>query len=137
MYLYRVIHSVIKITDLQCALSKNYFTYKKRSTINIRSTLIRRKKIVVGIQLSHPLIFQRFFQQILDISQRRGSFISVFSLFHTVNCVETTLRRNYVVRKRLQSAVHVFFYKKLGSAPSTKSFLISHENFAIIVLKVS
>ena len=29
------------------------------------------------------------------------------------------------------------FYKKLGSAPSTKSFLISHENFAIIVLKVS
>ena len=33
--------------------------------------------------------------------------------------------------------VHVFFYKKLGSAPSTKSFLISHENFAIIVLKVS
>ena len=30
-----------------------------------------------------------------------------------------------------------FFYKKLGSAPSTKSFLISHENFAIIVLKVS
>ena len=24
-----------------------------------------------------------------------------------------------------------FFYKKLGSAPSTKSFLISHENFAI------
>ena len=35
-------------------------------------------------------------------------------------------------------ALHVFFfYKKLGSAPSTKSFLISHENFAIIVLKVS
>ena len=33
--------------------------------------------------------------------------------------------------------VHGFFYKKLGSAPSTKSFLISHENFAIIVLKVS
>ena len=33
--------------------------------------------------------------------------------------------------------IHVFFYKKLGSAPSTKSFLISHENFAIIVLKVS
>ena len=33
--------------------------------------------------------------------------------------------------------LHVFFYKKLGSAPSTKSFLISHENFAIIVLKVS
>ena len=33
---------------------------------------------------------------------------------------------------------HVFFfYKKLGSAPSTKTFLISHENFAIIVLKVS
>ena len=30
-----------------------------------------------------------------------------------------------------------FFYKKLGSAPSTKSFLISHENFATIVLKVS
>ena len=30
-----------------------------------------------------------------------------------------------------------FFYKKLGSAPSNKSFLISHENFAIIVLKVS
>ena len=30
-----------------------------------------------------------------------------------------------------------FFYKKLGSAPSTKSFLISHENFAIIVLKIS
>ena len=30
-----------------------------------------------------------------------------------------------------------FFYKKLGSAPSTKSFLISHENFAIIVIKVS
>ena len=29
-----------------------------------------------------------------------------------------------------------FFDKKLGSAPSTKSFLISHENFAIIVLKV-
>ena len=29
------------------------------------------------------------------------------------------------------------FYKKFGSAPSTKSFLISHENFAIIVLKVS
>ena len=29
-----------------------------------------------------------------------------------------------------------FIYKKLGSAPSTKSFLISHENFAIIVLKV-
>ena len=33
--------------------------------------------------------------------------------------------------------IHVFFYKKLGSAPSTKSFLNSHENFAIIVLKVS
>ena len=33
---------------------------------------------------------------------------------------------------------HFFFFnKKLGSAPSTKSFLISHENFAIIVLKVS
>ena len=31
---------------------------------------------------------------------------------------------------------YTFFYKKLGSAPSTKSFLISHENFAIIVLKV-
>ena len=30
-----------------------------------------------------------------------------------------------------------FFYKKLGSAPSTQSFLISHENFAIKVLKVS
>ena len=30
-----------------------------------------------------------------------------------------------------------FFYKNFGSAPSTKSFLISHENFAIIVLKVS
>ena len=30
-----------------------------------------------------------------------------------------------------------FLYKKLGSAPSTKSFLISHENFTIIVLKVS
>ena len=29
-----------------------------------------------------------------------------------------------------------FFYKNFGSAPSTKSFLISHENFAIIVLKV-
>ena len=29
------------------------------------------------------------------------------------------------------------FYKKLGSAPSTKSFLISHENFPIIVRKVS
>ena len=37
----------------------------------------------------------------------------------------------------LAETVHVFFYKKLGSAPSTKSFLISHENFAIIVLKVS
>ena len=35
------------------------------------------------------------------------------------------------------NTVHVFFYKKLGSAPSTKSFLISNENFAIIVLKVS
>ena len=33
--------------------------------------------------------------------------------------------------------LHVIFYKKLGSAPSTKSFLISHESFAIIVLKVS
>ena len=33
--------------------------------------------------------------------------------------------------------IHVFFYKNFGSAPSTKSFLISHENFAIIVLKVS
>ena len=32
--------------------------------------------------------------------------------------------------------LHVF-YKKLGSAHSTKSFLISHENFAIIVLTVS
>ena len=32
---------------------------------------------------------------------------------------------------------YVFFYKKLGSAPSTKSSLISHENYAIIVLKVS
>ena len=34
---------------------------------------------------------------------------------------------------------YTFFYKKLGSAPSTKtkSFLISHENFAIIVIKVS
>ena len=30
-----------------------------------------------------------------------------------------------------------FYYKNFGSAPSTKSFLISHENFAIIVLKVS
>ena len=30
-----------------------------------------------------------------------------------------------------------FFYKNFGSAPSTKSFLISHENFAILVLKVS
>ena len=37
------------------------------------------------------------------------------------------------------SVLHIirFFYKKLGSAPSTKSFLISLENFAIIVLKVS
>ena len=32
---------------------------------------------------------------------------------------------------------YTFFYKKLGSAPGTKSFLISRENFAIIVLKVS
>ena len=31
----------------------------------------------------------------------------------------------------------LFFYKNFGSAPSTKSFLISHENFAITVLKVS
>ena len=36
-----------------------------------------------------------------------------------------------------RNKVHVFFNKKLGSAPGTKSFLISHENFAIIVLKVS
>ena len=35
------------------------------------------------------------------------------------------------------SNTRFFFNKKLGSAPSTKSFLISHENFAIIVLKVS
>ena len=35
------------------------------------------------------------------------------------------------------SLIHVFFNKKLGSAPSTKNFLILHENFAIIVLKVS
>ena len=39
--------------------------------------------------------------------------------------------------QNLECTIHVFFYKKLGSAPSTKSFLISHENFAIIVLKVS
>ena len=37
----------------------------------------------------------------------------------------------------LTQNIHVFFYKNFGSAPSTKSFLISHENFAIIVLKVS
>ena len=30
-----------------------------------------------------------------------------------------------------------FFNKNFGSAPSTKSFLILYENFAIIVLKVS
>ena len=30
-----------------------------------------------------------------------------------------------------------FFYKKLGSALSTKSFLISHENFGVLVVKVS
>ena len=29
------------------------------------------------------------------------------------------------------------FYKKLGSAPSTKSFLIWYEEFAILVLNVS
>ena len=39
--------------------------------------------------------------------------------------------------KSRRSVIHVFFYKKLGSAPSTKSLLISHENFAITVLKVS
>ena len=30
-----------------------------------------------------------------------------------------------------------FFYKKLGSGHSTKSFLISHEILSILVLKVS
>ena len=29
----------------------------------------------------------------------------------------------------MQCEIHVFFYKKLGSAPSTKRFLILHENF--------
>ena len=30
-----------------------------------------------------------------------------------------------------------FFYKKLGCAPGIKSFLISHENFSFLALKVS
>ena len=45
-----------------------------------------------------------------------------------------TLGCSYVT---YDGGIHGFFYKKLGSAPSTKSFLISHENFAILLLKVS
>ena len=37
----------------------------------------------------------------------------------------------------LDFLLHVFFYKKLGSGHSTKSFLISHEILSILVLKVS
>ena len=33
--------------------------------------------------------------------------------------------------------IYTFFYKKLGSGHSTKSFLISHEILFILVLKVS
>ena len=33
--------------------------------------------------------------------------------------------------------VHPIFYKKLGSAHSTKRFLLWHDSFAILVLHVS
>ena len=55
--------------------------------------------------------------------------------------VRTALEKRPASRKHVLSyskqedTIHGFFYKKLGSAPSTKSFLISHENFAILVLK--
>ena len=71
-----VIHSVInKKTDLQCALSKKpTLIYLQLNNKNKRKLIYNifwyeKKKFVAVQELSHPLIFQRLFQQIFECSQ--------------------------------------------------------------------
>ena len=59
--------------------------------------------------------------------------VSVFEYFD----IRSRCRWKWIQMPRSREVTRFFFYKNFGSAPSTKSFLIWHENFAIIVLKVS
>ena len=47
------------------------------------------------------------------------------------------MKEHFLSAKNVMKFQHTFFYKKLGSGHSTKSFLISHEILSILVLKVS
>ena len=77
-------------------------------------------------------------QKTLELPKKRNPIfiiLNMIPLFFAILKFRST--KNQKNNEKYIFSFTVFFYKKLGSAPSTESFLITHENFAIIVLKVS
>ena len=54
-----------------------------------------------------------------------------------IKCNPTVYESYVLIDSQAFSAAYTFFYKKLGSGHSTESFLISHEIFSNLVLRVS
>ena len=68
-----------KKTDLQCALSKilanlHAVQYQNERKLIYNTFWFEKKKFDDVPEFSHPLIFQRLLQQILESSQWRGIF---------------------------------------------------------------
>ena len=84
-------------------------------------------------------MYKETFRRVFPLADKIFSLITIFDL--TTNKIQTKVIKNrtYLV---LSSVVQLrpystrFFYKKLGSGHSTKSFLIQ-EILSILVLKVS
>ena len=89
-------------------------------TISILCRRIQRKRMSKKTKLKKQALYQ-------GVKKRVTQTIKI----------KHNKRPNKVIKESNKQRITRFFYKKLGSAPSIKSFLISHENFAIIVLKVS
>ena len=77
----------------------------------------------IEVCIHAPFQGKAFFHFFTDILIINGVFLTSF---FNVETTQKTLVKEYT-----------FFYKKLGSGHSTKSFLIQQEILSILVLKVS